>query len=404
MSRHSFLMVVSLAGCLLVPTITVAKSTNQTSSPIDVAYLVTQDSTDTYTIQTYDVDPGYGDATLYGTLSVYAPPKGYYAFVPGADDHFIYGFCSCGAEGTVLQVYATDAHGAPQNPPIQTVKFGTAISPFLIDPNGTLAYATQPLENASGVRSGVRKVGILAFALDPATGIVTVPPTMSTVSAPLVCTNNPFGPPSFWLVGFNRSGTQMIDAWDCDGHGDSTDYYYTQTVNQETGALGLPVGTVGAGTSESEYDTVTFTPNAILSFENQGYDGSANELYVYGLNAKLEFSCTYTMLDACSYSGSIAADRTGNFIFFYTYTGGTEVTRLNVNEKTIEPVGTPLAGTIDTFSLDDRLIYGFRILSWNGEYVIPVYVFDPGTGLVTNNGMVITMPNEYSSLIPALRD
>ena len=160
---------------------------------------------------------------------------------------------------------------------------------------------------------------------------------------------------------------------------------------------------MGAGSSESEYSTVTFTPTAILSFQNEGYENSANELYVYWTNATLDFSCTYATLDACSYSSGIAADRTGEFVFFYTYTGGTEVTRLNVNQKTIEPVGTPLANMIDAFSLDDRLIYGFRTLSSNGQYVIPVYVFDAGTGLVTDNGTVITMPNEYSSLIPASR-
>jgi hypothetical protein len=301
-------------------------------------------------------------------------------------------------------VYATDANGAPQTPPIQTVKFGTAISPFLIDPNGTLAYATQPMENASGAP----KFGILAFALDPKTGIVTVPPTLISVASPplvSICSpQNPFGPPTFSVVGFNLSGTQMIDAWDCYGHGDSSDYFYTQTVNQKTGALGLPVATVGEGSSEDEYDRVTFTPTAILSFQNEGYENSANELYVYWTNATLDFSCTYTMLDACSYSSGIAADRTGEFIFFYTYTGGTEVTRLNVNQKTIEPVGTPLADTIEAFSLDDLLIYGFRTLWWNGHYVIPVYVFDPSTGLVTDNGQTIAMPNEYSYVIPALRD
>jgi hypothetical protein len=401
MSRHSFLIAVTLAASVLVPTITFAKNANQNTSPIDVVYLFTQDTVGTYTIQTYDVDPGYGDATLYGTLSVYTPPKSYYAFVPGAGDHYIYGFCTCGTEGTVLQVYATDSNGAPQNPPIQTVRFGAAISPFLIDPDGTLAYATQPLESASGEH----KVEILAFAIDPETGIVTVPPVMGAViTAPLACSpENPFGPPSFSLVGFNLSGAQMIDAWSCAGHGDSESYFYTQTVNQKTGALGLPVATVGEGSSEDEYDRVTFTPTAILSFQNEGYENSANELYVYWTNATLDFSCTYTMLDACSYSSGIAADRTGEFVFFYTYTGGTEVTRLNVNQKTIEPVGTPLANMIDAFSLDDRLIYGFRTLSSNGQYVIPVYVFDAGTGLVTDNGTVITMPNEYSSLIPALR-
>jgi hypothetical protein len=73
-----------------------------------------------------------------------------------------------------------------------------------------------------------------------------------------------------------------------------------------------------------------------------------------------------------------------------------------MNKKTIEPVGIPLADSINAFSLDDQLIYGWRTLWWTGRYVIPVYVFDPSTGLITDNGETITMPNEYSTLIPAL--
>ena len=401
MIRHSFPMVVTLATCLLVPAISFANGTNRIApSPIDVLYLITQTTPETYNIETYNVDPGYGSATLYGTLSVYSPWNT--VFVPGADDHHVYLFSPYGTEGTVLQVYATDSNGAPQDPPIQTVKFKKAISPFLIDPDGKLAYATQMLYDTSRVPT----FGIWAFALDPKTGIVTVPPTLSAITSPPldgICNpDNPFANPSFSLVGFNLSGTQLIDAWDCEGHDDSVGYYYTQTVNQQTGALGSPVATVGTESSMDEYSSVMFTPTAILSFQNQGYEGSVNELYVYWVNATLDFSCTYTMLNACSYSGGITADRTGKFIFFYTYTGGTEVTRINVNKKTIEPVGTPLANFIEAFSLDDRLIYNYRILSWNGQYIIPVYVFDPGTGLVTNNGTAITMPSEYSSLIPAL--
>jgi hypothetical protein len=397
-------MAVTLATCLFVPTISVAYVRDKGPSPIDVLYLFAWDTADTYNIQTYNVDPRYGDATLAGTVSVNAPSN-YCSLVPRADDHYVYLFCAYGTGGTVLQVYETDSYGAPQNPPIQTVKLKAANSPFLLNPNGTLAYVAQALQQRSGLPE-LPRFGIWAFALDPKTGMVTVPPTLSAVTSPpldgLCNLENSFADPSFGLVGFNLSGTQLIDAWGCDGKDDSADYYYTQTVNQESGVLGRPVATVGAGSSFEEYSTVTFTPAAIFSFENQG-EGAWNELDVYWANATLNFSCTYTMLDACGFSSSITTDRTGRFIFFYTDTGGIEVTRLDMNQKKIEPVGTPLADPIEAFSIDDRLIYSSPTLSWNGEYVIPVYVFDPGTGLVTNNGAGITMPSEDYSLIPALR-
>jgi hypothetical protein len=399
MSRHSFFPAITLAVCLLVPATIFAQNTNQTKSPIDVLYFVTNN-----TIQTYNVDPGYGNATLYGTLTVPAPSNTYPIFVPGANDHYIYVWCACGTGGTDLQVYATDSNGAPQGPPIQALRFKTAFRNFVIDPNGSLAYAAEPLQNSAQLPES----GIRAFAIDPNTGILTPFPTLSAIEYPppgeTICTSsNPFGPGYFSLAGFNVAGTRLTDVWGCGGYDDSEDYYYTRAVNVQTGALGPDVPTVGAGSSEDTIFTVTFTPTSILSFTNYGFEGSQNELDVYWPNATLDFSCTYTIFDACSYSGGVTADRSGKFVFFYTDTGATEVARLNMTKKTFEPVGIPLADTINTFSLDDKLIYGFRTLSWNGEYVTPVYVFDPSTGLVTDNGMTITMPNESSILIPALR-
>jgi hypothetical protein len=395
MSRHSSLPAIALAFCLLVSATTFAQSENQAISPIDVLYLVTNN-----TIQTYNIDSSYGSATLYGTLTVPAPTNSYAFLTPGANDHYIYVFCTCGAEDMDLLVYATDSNGAPQAPPIQTIK-NTGFYPLLIDPNGTLAYTAQAIQNSSQQL----EVGIRAIALNPKTGILTVFPNFSAIESPpggLCNPENSYAYPGLYLAGFNLSGTQLIEYWSCGGYDDSADYYYTRKVNQQTGALGPEMPTVGAGSSEDEFSTVTFTPTSILSFTNYGYEGSVNELSVYWPNATLNFSCTYTVFDACGYSGGIDADRTGQFVFFYTNTGATEVARLNMTTKTFETVGIPLADTINSFSLDDRLIYGFRTLSWNGDYVIPVYVFDPGTGLVTDNGMTITMPNEYSILIPAL--
>ena len=404
MSRHSFFMAVSLASCLFLSAVAFAQRANSIGPlPIDVLYLANQDTRETFTIQTYNVDPGYGNATLAGTLSLGLPSRSFPSIVPSANDHYVYVYYREDPTDTVLQVYATDANGVPQSPPVETVNFQALISQFVIDPNGKWAYGTQPVQNAWG-RSTVE---ISAFEIDSGTGMVTIPPTSGTISRPPlenICSpQNPFGPPGFGLVGFNATGTQLIDGWGCAGEDNSVGYYYTQTVNPETGALGLPVGTVGTSSSEDEYSTVTFTPTAIFSFRGSDYNNGPSGLVVYWPNATLDFSCTDEMLEACGYSGGIATDRTGKFLFFYTNAGGTQVTRVNMENKTIEPVGVPLANVITAFSLDDRLIYGWRSLSWNGEYVIPVYVFDPGTGLVSNNGMEITMRSEYSSLIPAMR-
>ena len=121
MSRHLSLPAITVAVCLLVPSTIFAQSDNQNTSPIDVLYFVTNN-----TLQTYNVDPSYGDATLYGTLTVPGPSDSNPVFVPGATDHYIYVWCTCGTEGTVLRVYTTDSNGAPQSPAVQRVKFKDA--------------------------------------------------------------------------------------------------------------------------------------------------------------------------------------------------------------------------------------------------------------------------------------
>lgn len=405
MRRHASPLSISLAFSLLVSTITFAQNANPTAPPpIDVLYIVTGN-----TIQTYNVDPSYGDSTLYGTLSVPVATPDYPQVLPGVDDHYVYVLStsvSWRVRGVHIFVYATDSNGAPQDPPVQTVEFPGGLFDFMINPGGTLAYAVETIQNFSQQS----EFGIRAFAINPKTGILTEFPNFSATTNPpntSICSPyNPFADPYFSMEGFNSRGTQLIDSWTCSGHDDSSVYYYTQSVDQQTGALGPAVPSVSAGNSEDEFTSVTFTPTSILEFENEGFEGSANGLSVYWLNGTLDFSCNYTLLDACSYSSGIAADRSGKYIFFYTYTGATEVTRLNLAKKTIEPVGIPLTGGIVAFSLDDQLIYGSQTTSWNGQLVMPVYVFDPNTGLVSDNEQTIPLPNGFAliraSAIPGL--
>ena len=401
MRCHSSLLAITLAVVLMTPA-AFGQNAKPGASPIDVLYIVTAN-----TIQTYNVDPTYGSATLYGTLSTPMSTPDYPLVVPGANDHFIYVLCTSTAywvRGVRIFVYGTDSNGVPQDPPVQTLDFPNGLGTFMIDPAGTLAYAVETVKNFSQQS----EFGISAFAINPDTGVLTQFSNFSATSYPptsgLCNPFNPFADPGYGLVGFNSSGTQLIDSWYCDGHGDSADYNYTRTLNQQTGALGPDVLTVSGGSSEDEFTSVAFTPVSILAFSNYGYSDSPNELDVYWPNSTLDFSCTYTMLDACSYSGGVGADRTGNFLFFYTYTGAIEITRLDMTNKTIEPVGIPLSGGIEAFSLDDLLIYGSGTYSWNGQLVMPVYVFDPATGLVTDNDQTIPLLGQYPypNVVPAL--
>ncbi len=166
-----------------------------------------------------------------------------------------------------------------------------------------------------------------------------------------------------------------------------------------------PDGPCGTGLLDTGgFSTVNITPIAILNYYNAGFNGNENSVSVFPPTGGTTpiFTCTWAMLELCGFAGAEIPDRTGNYIFFATNQGGSELTKLDLNESKIVDLGISIPDYVEVFGLDDKLIYGGR-KSYGNQFVMPIYVFDPGSGSITNRSEV-PLPSPYSTPVPALRN
>lgn len=395
MQRHSSAVAVTLA-LFSFSAVTIAQNT-PSSSPIDVLYLVTGNH-----IETYNVDPNTGDAADYGAISVPAPD--YPQVVPGVGDRFIYvvGY-NYKTQSSVILVYPTDANGTPQSTPIQRLDFKIGVTNLVVDPDGSLAYATQSVQNSYYQALA----GIRAFAIDKTTGFLTEFPKLSAIY-PLdgPCGMQQLDSGGFSTIGFNASGGALYDAWGCGWLDSDESFFYKRQVDQQSGALGPDVQIASAGGGDGGPDTTTYLrPAAILSFTLQAdYYGDTLAVYPPSGGDTPIFTCTGSMLQACGNSWEVAPDITGDYIFFETVNGPVELAKLDLNTEQIVPLDTSIPYFPQVFSLDDRLIYARNnSSSINSVPVMPIYMFDPRNGSLTGSARSISLPNQYSTPVPALR-
>lgn len=391
MNRHSSLLATTLVLSLLSPLKSaIAQSTwSEPLAATDVVYIVVNSG-----IETYNVDPKTGIAVPYGITQL---PAVFDTVVPSINDHFVYVYSySIKMKTTKLWAYATDSNGVPQTPAVQTMSFNPAISTFMIDPDGTLAYAAQEKQNSQDEPLA----GIRAFAVNPETGVLTEFPKLSA-TYPLngPCRTGTFAGGSFELVGFNPTGSQLYDEWFCTDYDSVSTYYYTRRVNQQTGALGPDAATVTGGGANIQSWEVAITPSSILETYSPGFCCDNDEVSVFPLSGGTNpvFTCTTSMLAACG-DGADAVDRSGKYVFLGTPSGDV-VTLLDLAEKKLIKTDHWLTDSIKAISLDDKLVYG-----WQDESgTVPIYVFDPANGSVSYNGGGISVANPNFTLVPALR-
>jgi len=388
--RSSFLTSAVALILLVTPAIPIAQTAPSAPSPqVEVVYILDHNQ-----IVTYDVDPGTGIPTRYGTLAV-APF--FPTIIPSIGDHFVY---VTGTDNGVykLWAYATDATGSPQNPPIQTLTFKSGIWNFTVHPNGEFAYVAQLVRNSQGQNVP----GIRLFRIDPSTGqLIESPKVLDTYPLNGPCQSGETG--TFGLLGFYPDGSQLNEVWYCSGFRNSTSYYYTRHVDQQTGALGPDVQTITANSfTGGGYSQVHVTPKAILNhFINADFFNNIMYVYSPAGGPGPIFSCTFSMLEACGSSRSEAVDPSGTYIFFYT-SNGTGIAKLDLAAKQIVETGNSISAGPDVtaFSPDEKLIYA---QSGSNPSTVPIYIFDLATGAVTTGG-TISVPGSSPSIVPALRN
>jgi hypothetical protein len=365
------------------------------SSSTEVVYLLTNS-----TLLTYDVDRTTGFPTEEGQ-GVTLDSVTNTVLLPSANDRFVYvtGYDSTTSEH--LWVYATDATGVPLLPAVQTLSltdgsFGTGN--FVINPNGTLAYAVE--ERLASVEMLAK---IIEFTIDPTTGIVTrAPKPVATYKPNGPCT--PAAEANLGIYGFNPSGTAMYDYWDCNyPFANLSATYFTRTVNQTTGALGPDRQVFDWADGNFGVDVVNFTPNSIIYFSVPNNDSQGmNSVNLYSLQGTSQFSCTAAMLEACGYWIWNSVDRTGRFDFIQISADSAQIAKIEPGAKQIVDNGNYVQGTVQAFAPDDALVYTFNPDSSN-PWLYPIYVFDSTTGAVTYTGGEIFADGQYQYVIPALR-
>src|SRR5579862_287750 len=145
-----------------------AQSTRRNSSSTsstEVVYLLANS-----TLLTYNVDRATGNPTEQGQ-GVTLDSVTNTVLLPSANDHFIYvtGYDATSSE--YLWVYATDTTGVPVLPAIQALSLtdgAFTTGNFVINPNGTLAYAVEQRLDSEGVDTLAK---ITKFSINPATGL-----------------------------------------------------------------------------------------------------------------------------------------------------------------------------------------------------------------------------------------
>jgi hypothetical protein len=379
---------------LSIPGLTAQSAPHQSSSPVQVVYIVNNGG-----MQVYDVNPQTGLPTYVANVTVEAVDP---TAIPSANDHFLYVLgTNPGSGAEQLWVYATTPAGVPLNPPIQQLDLTSFTYDFIIDPNGTLAYAAQSTTNSQDEIVAE----ILSWTIDPTTGLLSASPTVEATYPP----NGPCGgnsAVSFSLLGFNSAGSQLYDEWPCSSGAGDDAIYSTRSVNQQSGELGPDVQAFYTDVTSEETAYVNFTRNAIVDFTWIGYGPGNSELDVYPLPAGSTptINCTAAMLPACGYGLSDTVDPSGNCIFIQLSSEITDITKIDLAAQKIVNTGYSVSGAVKAFSPGGTLVYT-ELPGSAVPYTILIYLFDPATGAVsTGSGDRITVQQPFFKVVTAVRE
>ncbi len=355
-------------------------------SAVDVLYVVQNSD-----VVTYDVDRETLQATEAGQPLQAPGSAAFFRLFPGANGHFLYALSQNQQSETTLSVYSTDASGAPQTPPVQTL--GPApISSFAIDPNGRFAYLFTVHTNAKSESTYELKL----YAVNATNGKLQSPQIEATYSESSYCA------PTFNT--FSPGGSRLFDEVVCAYPDASSVSYYSRKVDPETGQLGPDLQFFSVNDAfGSNADEVTITPNTIIDFQQQ-FSPFQESLVVYPLerNPKTPLiDCTSVMLAACGEAGSYLADPSGQFLLL-ELDSNSEIVKVDLQDKQIVDTGSTIPITQQPFfSPDDRFLYGITYLQ-GGDSTIQIYGFDRGTGALTTGGQISLAPTLWN-VFPAVR-
>jgi hypothetical protein len=364
------------------------------SSPLQLVYL--QDGT---TLTTYNVDPQTLSATQVGQ-PVNLPLSSFALLTPSLNGRFLYIRGTDSSQRQHLWIFATDASGVPQNPPVQTIDANGMFS-FDLNPGVNFAYSVLGLPNSQNQTI----FSIERFAVDPNTGVLSAPTIVARYPPNGSCSPGSEGS-SFSLNGFSPNGKALYDDWYCFHHGDVGAIYYARPIDPQTGALG-PETKLYTWTSNSEgYDSVTFLNNQIIDFSIPNPFGQGvNSLSIYPLvpNSKAPLvQCSASMLEACGYSIGALVHPSGKYVFFTINYYTDQIARIDLPGKKLIDTTHYIPFQVSKFNPNGTIVYALSVGS--STYDVEIYGFNPQNADVTTTGSSIHAPSIADTFWPVQRE
>lgn len=281
---------------LFAVTNNVFAQTTTTSTRVQVVYVIEGNR-----LVTYNVDPQTLQPKQVGSLTLIGSPE-YYALFTSPNDRFVYvvGFNTNSTK--YLDVYRTNASGAPQGPPSQklSVNYFQGIQ---FDSKTDFAYAVFAFPD--GIYNTAYH--FRRYLVNSTTGALSSPVSEVTY----VGSSGAEGTTACGagVYGFNAAGTTLYEVVGCSGHDGGYSTYYERTVNTTTGALGpaVQIYSWSYGT-EGRSESIQFVGSHMFDFVTpDNWQTDVNTLNIYPLvpnTSKPQIQCGYNARGLCGGAGT----------------------------------------------------------------------------------------------------
>lgn len=357
------------------------------SSPVQIVYTL-----DGSTLTTYDVNAQTLQPTQAGAITVSQ------ATAPGLtsspDGHFLYytAYQDFSWDGGQLSVYATDANGAPQSAPVQTLNFTSTYSPTP-DPAAPWVYAVY-FDNTG---TNTSPYSIVRYARNPHTGELSNPVTeatyeLSTQDEGYYCSLN--------IAGFSSDGSELYSSVNCIApFGNNSATYYENSVNGANGKLGKQQQIYNWYNPNSGGESIQFVKNLMFDYASPDPpDGVPQYIDVYPLQPGAStplIQCTSSDQAVCGNYQQAIAHPSGNYLFMFDQQSITEIDQVDVSAGQLIPTPSTIPYEVQQFSPDGSIAYAANDVP-NFALQIQIYGFNTSNAAVTPGG-AIDVPSDLDS-------
>jgi hypothetical protein len=378
-----FALVTSLAAVAF----TQSSTPQPASAPVQIVYTLDGSTLTTYNINAQTLQPAQAGAI---TVSQATSP----GVAPSPDGHFLYytSYTDYSYDGGQLAVYATNADGAPQSTPVQTLNFPSMYGP-LADPAAPYVYAVS-FDNTG---TNTSPYSIVRYKRDTQTGELSDPVTeatydLSTQQEGYYC--------SLGILGFSPDGGELYDDVYCTApFGNSSATYYESSVNSANGKLGKDQQIYNWSNPNAGGETVQFVRNLMFDYASPNPSVGAPEyIDVYPVQPNTNtplIQCTSSMQAVCGSYQLALAHPSGRYVFLFDQENITEIDQVNLSAGQFTPTSSSIPYEVQQFSPDGSIAYGVNDTS-SGALEIEIYGFNAADAATTTGG-TIPVPSDLDS-------